>query len=117
MSATTTFSIGDVLTAANLNSNFTKLPYSTYQFLYSYTSGPIVPDSTVTFAVVYPVARFSVAPIITVSSNSQMMTSYISAVGAGTVTVGLRNNGNSNSANTVVVYGQATQWASGSASG
>ena len=117
MSATKSFSIGDVLTAADLNSNWSKLPYATYQFTYSYTSGPIIPDSTVTFAVVYPTARFSVTPIVTVSTSSQMMTGFISSIGAGTVTVGLRNNGNANSSNTVVVYGLAAQWSNGSASG
>lgn len=117
MSATKTWSIGDVLTASDLNSNFTKLPYSTYQFLYTYTSGALAVNTGTTFAVVYPTSRFSVAPIVTVSSNSTVLTAYVSAVNAGTVTVGLFNNGNASSAATVVVYGQATQWASGSASG
>ena len=117
MSATKTWNIGDVLTASDLNSNFSKLPYSTYQFSYTYTAGAIAINTQTTFAVVYPTSRFSVAPIVTVSSNDPFLTAYVSAVGAGTVTVGLRNNGNASSAATVVVTGHATQWASGSASG
>ena len=41
MSATKTWSIGDVLTAADLNSNFTYLPYRTSAFTASYTSGAL----------------------------------------------------------------------------
>ena len=117
MSATKSFSIGDVLTAADLNSNFTKLAYSTYQFTYTYTSGAISANSGVTFAVVYPTARFSVTPIVTVSSNSPVLTAYVYTNNSGTVTLGLFNNGASVSGATVVVYGLAAQWASGSASG
>ena len=116
MSATKTWNIGDVLTASDLNSNFSKLPYSTYQFSYTY-SGTISANSGVTFAVVYPTSRFSVAPIVTVSSNSAALTAYVYLNNAGTVTVGLFNNGASVSGATTLVYGQATQWASGSASG
>ena len=117
MSATKTWSIGDVLTAADLNSNFTNLPYRTSAFTASYTAGALAINTGATIAVAFPASRFTVAPIVTVNTNSTVITPYISAVTSGTVTVGLFNNGATSSAATVVVYGLAVQWASGSAAG
>ena len=117
MSATKTWSIGDVLTAADLNSNFTYLPYRTSAFTYTYTTSALAINTGATFAVAFPASRFTVAPIVTVSASSTVITAYISAVTSGTVTVGIFNNGATSSAATVVVYGQAVQWASGSAAG
>ena len=117
MSATKTWNIGDVLTAADLNSNFTKLPYAFASFTSSYTAGAIAANGNATLAIVLPTSRFSVAPICTVSTNSTVITPYISAVGAGTVTVGLFNNGATSSAATVVIYGVAVQATSGTAAG
>jgi hypothetical protein len=117
MSATKTWNIGDVLTASDLNSNFTKLPYSVASFTATYTSGAIAINTGTTVAIALPSARFSVAPICTVSTNSTVLTAYISAVNSGTVTVGIYNNGNASSAATVVIYGVAVQATSSTAAG
>lgn len=117
MSATKTWNIGDVLTASDLNSNFSKLPYSTSAVTATYTGGAIAINTSTTVAIAFPTSRFSVAPIVALSTSDQYLTAYVSAVTAGTVTVGLRNNGNASSAGTVVIYGLASQWTSGTAAG
>jgi hypothetical protein len=116
MSATKTFTIGEVLTASDLNSNFTKLPYATSAFTYTQVA-TIAVNTAVTFAVVFPASRFSVAPLVTVSARSNVLTAYISAVTSGTVTVGLCNNGAATSTANVIVSGFAVQMTSGTAAG
>jgi len=116
MSATKTFTIGEVLTAADLNSNFSKLPFSTAAFTYTQVA-TLVMNSSVTFAVVFPASRFSVAPLVTVSSSDQYLTAYVSAIASGTATIGLRNNGNATSAANAIVTGFAIQMTSGTAAG
>jgi hypothetical protein len=115
MAATKVFTIGEVLTASDLNGNFSNLPYSTSAFSFTYGTA-IAPNSVVTVAVVFPVARFSQAPIVTVSTSDQMLTAYVSAIGSGTATIGLRNNG-SGSSGTAIVTGFAVQMTSGTAAG
>jgi len=117
MSATKIWNIGDVLTASDLNSNFTKLPYSVMPFTINYTSGAIAANATALIAVPFTASRFSVSPIVSASTDSRYLTAYIYSVNSGTVTIGLSNNGNASSAATVVITGFAMQWASGSAAG
>jgi len=52
-----------------------------------------------------------------VSSQSNVLTAYINAVTSGTVTVGVCNNGATNSATNVIVSGIAIQMTSGTAAG
>jgi hypothetical protein len=115
MAATKVFTIGEVLTASDLNSNFDKLPFATSAFSFTYGTA-IAPNAGVTVAVVFPTSRFSQAPIVTVSSNDQYLTAYVSAIGSGTATIGLRNNGNGSSG-TAIVTGFAVQMSSGTAAG
>lgn len=117
MSATKTWNIGDVLTASDLNSNFTKLPYSVMPFTATYTSGAIAANATALIAVPFTASRFSVAPIVSASTDSRYLTAYVSSVTSGTVTIGLSNNGNASSAATVVITGFAMQFSSGTAAG
>lgn len=111
------WNIGDVLTAADLNSSFSDLPLRHAAITATYTGGAIAINTSTTVAIAFPTSRFSVAPIVTLSTNDQYLTAYVSAVTSGTVTVGLRNNGNASSAGTVVIYGLATQMTSGTAAG
>lgn len=117
MSATKTWNIGDVLTASDLNSNFTKLPYAVAGFTSTYTGGAIAINTSTTVAITLPVSRFSVAPIVSVSCNDPYLTAYVSAIGSGTATIGLRNNGNASSSGTVIITGVAIQMTSGTAAG
>lgn len=117
MAATKTWNIGDVLTASDLNSNFTKLPLAVSGVTGTYTGGALAINTATTVAIAFPASRFTVAPIVSVSCNDQYLTPYVSAVTSGTVTVGLRNNGNASSAGTVVIYGVAVQMTSGTAAG
>jgi len=116
MSATKTFTIGEVLTASDLNSNFSKLPYASSAFTYT-QAATIAVNTAVTFAVVFPASRFSVAPLVTVSTSDQYLTGYVSAITAGTATIGLRNNGSGTSAASAIVSGFAVQITSGTAAG
>ena len=116
MAATKVFTIGEVLTASDLNGNFSNLPYSTSAFTFTYGTA-IAPNAAVTVAVAFPTSRFSVAPLVTVSSNDQYLTAYVSAITSGTATIGLRNNGNGSSAASAIVTGFAVQMTSGTAAG
>jgi hypothetical protein len=116
MAGTKSWSIGEVLTASDLNGNFTKLPYASSAFTYTQVA-TIAVNAIATTAVAFPASRFNVAPLVTVSSNDQMLTAYISAITSGTVTVGLRNNGSGTSAANAIVSGIAIQMTSGTAAG
>lgn len=116
MAGTKVWSIGEVLTAADLNGNFTKLPYASAGFTYTQVA-TIAINTSVTTAVAFPASRFNVAPLVTVSSSDQYLTAYVSAVTSGTVTVGLRNNGNATSAANAIVTGFAVQMTAGTAVG
>jgi hypothetical protein len=117
MSATKIFTIGETLTANDLNSNFAKLPFATSAFSYVQVA-TVAPDSTATaVAVAFPASRFSVAPIVTVSTSSPVLTAFVSAITPGTATINVRNNGNGSSAANVVVTGFAIQMTSSTAAG
>ena len=115
MAATKSWSIGEVLTASDLNGNFANLPFSSAGFTFTYGTA-IAPNATVTVAVAFPTSRFSVAPLVTVSTNDRYLTAYVSAINSGTATIGLSNNGNASSG-TAIVTGFAVQMTSGTAAG
>ncbi len=119
MSATKIWSIGDVLTASDLNSNFTKLPFASSAFTYTQvaTVAPNVTATATAVAVAFPASRFSVAPIVTVSTNSPFLTAFVSAITSGTATINVRNNGDTTSAASAIVTGFAVQMTSGTAAG
>jgi hypothetical protein len=112
-----TWTIGDVLTASDLNNSFQDLPLNTAAVTASYASGAIAVNTQTTVAITLPASRFQVAPIATVSCSDPYITAYVSAVSTATLTVGLRNNGNASSAASFTVYGFAVQMTSGTAAG
>lgn len=116
MAATKTWTIGEVLTASDLNGNFSKLPFASAGFTYT-NAATIAVNTTTTTAVAFPAGRFSVAPLVTVSCSDQMLTAYVSAITSGTATIGLRNNGSGTSAASAIVTGFAVQMTSGTAAG
>lgn len=116
MAATKTWVIGEVLTASDLNGNFTKLPFASAGFTYTQIA-TIAPNSTAITAVAFPAGRFSVAPLVTVSTNDRYLTAYVSAITSGTATIGLSNNGSGSSAASAIVTGFAVQMTSGTAAG
>lgn len=116
MSGTKSWSIGEVLTAADLNGNFTNLPYSVSAFTVT-QNGVVAVNSSAVYAIAFPASRFSLAPICTFSTSSPVITPVLNAVTSGTVTVALCNNGNASSAATFNVYGNAIQMSSGTAAG
>ena len=116
MAGTKVWSIGEVLTASDLNGNFTKLPYASAAFTFVQAAA-LAPNVQATTAVAFPASRFAVAPIVTASTDSSPYTAYISAVTSGTVTVGVRNNGSFTPAANAIVTGFAVQMTSGTAAG
>ena len=116
MAATKTWSIGEVLTASDLNGNFANLPFSSAGFTFTHATA-IAPNATALVAVAFPTSRFSVAPLVTVSTNDRYLTAYVSAINSGTATIGLSNNGNGSSAASAIVTGFAVQMTSGTAAG
>lgn len=116
MAGTTVWTTGQVLTAATLNGNFSKLPYASTAFTFTQVATIAINTATTT-AVAFPASRFSVAPLVTVSSSDQYLTAYVSAITSGTATIGLRNNGNATSAANAIVSGFAVQMTSGTAAG
>jgi hypothetical protein len=54
---------------------------------------------------------------VTVSTNSPYLTAFVSAIGAGTATINVRNNGDTTSAASAIVTGFAVQMTSGTAAG
>lgn len=112
-----TWTIGEVLTASDLNTAFSPVPLYSAACSAQYTGGAIAINTSTTLAIAFPTSRFTVAPVVTLSTNDQYLTAYVSAVTAGTVTVGLRNNGNASSAGTVTIHVWATQFTSGTAAG
>ena len=117
MAAYKTWSIGDVLTASDLNASLANLPLNTAAFTAAYSSTAIAINTSVTVSVTLPASRFSVAPIVTVNTTDKYITPYISSVNAGTVVIGLQNNGNTASGTTFTIYGYAVQMTSGTAAG
>ena len=117
MAATKVFTIGEVLTASDLNGNFSKLPFASAGFTYTQVA-TLAPNVTATaVAVVFPASRFNVAPLVTVSTSSPFLTAFVSAINAGTATINVRNNGDNTSAANVIVTGFAVQMTSGTAAG
>jgi len=117
MSATKIWSTGDVLAASDLNSNFTKLPYASAAFTYTQVA-VVAPNVTATaVAVAFPASRFNVAPLVTLATNDQYLTAFVSAITSGTATINVRNNGSGSSAASAIVTGFAVQMTSGTAAG
>lgn len=116
MSATKIWSIGDLLTAADLNSNFTKLPYASAAFSFIQAAA-LAPNAEATTAVAFPAGRFNVPPLVTVSADRSVYTAYIATVTSGTATIGVRNNGSFTPATNATVTGFAVQMTSGTAAG
>ena len=117
MSATKSWSIGEVLTASDLNSNFTKLPYASSAFTYTQVATVAANATATAVAIAFPASRFSVAPIVTLATNDQYLTAFVSAITAGTATINVRNNGSGTSAASAIVTGFAVQMTSGTAAG
>jgi hypothetical protein len=117
MAAYKTWSIGDVLTASDLNNSLQDLPLNTAAITASYSAGAIAPGSNTTISIVLPAGRFNIAPIVIPSTNTPLITAYVSSVNAGTAVIGLANNGGVNSPTSFTVYCFSIQMTNGTAAG
>lgn len=116
MATTKTWTIGDVLTASDLNSNFANLGWSRAAGTGNTTTGALIVDATATVNITYPTGRFSVAPIISAWTSSNR---YICSVGtntAGSAIVTVRNVSLATGSD-ATVYWSAVQMTSTTAAG
>jgi hypothetical protein len=116
MSGTKAWQLGEILTAADLNGNFNKLPFAASAFTFT-RAATLAANASATTAVAFPAGRFTQAPLVTVSSQSNVLTAYVSAITSGTATIGLCNNGAVTSATNVIVSGIALQMTSATSAG
>ena len=60
-----TWSIGEVLTASDLNTAFSPIPLYASAITAQYTGGAIAAGGTASVAIAFPASRFTPAPIVT----------------------------------------------------
>ena len=111
-----TWAIGDVLTASDLNSNFTKLPYATAAGTGDSTTTALAADATSTINITYPASRFSVAPIVQAWTTSNRYVVSIGTNTAGSAIATIRNVSAASGSDSTL-YWTAVQMTSGTAAG
>ena len=116
MSGTNTFTAGAVLSAAALNGNFDKLPFSVAVGTATSTTTAIGTAAQVTVNVTFPASRFTVAPIVSAWTTSPRYIAIASTVAAGSATITVRNVSEAAGLD-VPVYYQAIQMTPGTAVG
>lgn len=116
MATTKTWTIGDVLTAADLNSNFTNLGWARAAGTGDSTTGVLAADGTASVTITYPASRFSVAPIVSAWTTSNRYICSVNTNAAGSATVTIRNVSAASGSDATVYY-SAVQMTSGTAAG
>ena len=116
MSATKIWSIGDILTASDLNSNFTKLAYAQAAGEGATTTGALAADATTTVNIVYPSSRFSVAPVVQAWTSSNRYVVSIGTNTAGSAIATVRNVSAATGSD-ATLYWTAVQMTSSAANG
>lgn len=116
MAGTTVFTAGQVLSAADLNGNFDKLPYAFAAGTATALTGAIADNTSTTVNVTFPASRFTVAPIINAWTSGQRYIASATTIAAGSATITVRNVSGA-AGSTETVYYQAVQMTSGTAAG
>jgi len=116
MAGTKVWTAGEVLSAADLNGNFAKLPYSFAAGVATATTGALATNAQTTVSVTFPASRFSVAPIISAWTGSQRYVAVATSIAAGSATITIRNVSDATGTD-VSVYYQAVQMTAGTAAG
>ena len=116
MATTKTWTIGDVLTATDLNNNFANLGWSMAAGTGDSTTGVLAADGTASVNITYPSGRFTVAPIVSAWTTSNRYICSINTNAAGSATVVVRNV-SAGSGSDATVYWSAVQMTSGTAAG
>jgi hypothetical protein len=117
MAGTKTWVSGEVLNAADLNGNFTKLPYAFASGTASSTTGALAADGSVgSITITFPTSRFSVAPIVNAWTTGTRYICAVSAIGTASATVTVRNV-SAGAGNSETIYWNAVQMTAGTAAG
>jgi hypothetical protein len=116
MSGTKSWVSGEILNAADLNGNFTKLPFAMAAGGGG-TTGALAADGSVgSITITFPSARFSVAPIVNAWTTGTRYVAGVTAIGSASATVTVRNV-SVGSGNSETIYWNAVQMTSGAAAG
>lgn len=116
MTATTVFTAGQVLSAAALNGNFDKLPYSMAAGTATALTASLAADGTGTVNVTFPSSRFTVAPLVNCWTSGTRYIATATTIAAGSATITVRNV-SAALGSTETVYYQAVQMGTALAAG
>lgn len=107
---------GEVLSAADLNGNFNKLPFGFAAGSSGSTTGALATNAQTTVSVTFPAGRFTVAPIVSAWTGSQRYVAVATTIAAGSATITIRNVSDATGTDVSVFY-HAVQMTSGTAAG
>ena len=116
MSGTNTFVAGAVLSAAALNGNFDKLPYSVAVGTASTLTGALAANAEATATVTFPASRFAVTPVVMAWTGSRRYVAVATTIAAGSATITVRNVSDATGTSETIYY-QAIQMTPGTAVG
>jgi len=117
MAGTKVFTAGEVLSAADLNGNFTKLPYAYAAGTASTLTGALVADGTIgSITITFPTSRFSVAPICQAWTSGTRYIASVTSIGTASATVTVRNV-SAATGSSETIYWNAVQMTAGTAAG
>jgi hypothetical protein len=117
MAGTKVFTAGEVLSAADLNGNFSKLPYAYAAGTASSQTTALAAGASIgSITITYPASRFSVAPIVQCWTGSTRYIVSPTANAAGSATVAVRNVSDGTGAIETIYY-MAVQMTAGTAAG
>ena len=116
MAGTKVWTSGEVLSAADLNGNFAKLPYAFAAGTATALTGALAADGTTTVNVTFPASRFAVAPLVNCWTSGTRYIATATTIAAGSATITVRNV-SAASGVTETVYYQAVQMTAGTAAG
>jgi hypothetical protein len=116
MAGTKVWTAGEVLSAADLNGNFNKLPYAVATGTATALTGALAADATTTVSVTFPASRFAVAPLVSAWTSGTRYIATATTIAAGSATITVRNV-SAASGVTETVYYHAVQMTAGTAAG
>jgi len=116
MAGTKVWTSGEILNAADLNGNFTKLPYAMATGGGG-TTGALAADGTIgSITITFPASRFSVAPIVNAWTTGTRYVAGVTSIGTASATVTVRNV-SAAAGDSETIYYQAVQMTAGTAAG
>lgn len=108
MSGTNTFTAGAVLSAAALNGNFDKLPFSMAVGTASTLTGALADNGEIAVNVTFPASRFTQIPAVMAWTGSRRYIATATTIAAGSATITVRNVSGATGTSETIYY-QAIQ--------